>query len=103
MVILGHACCGYTAQAQSPPFSPKNWKSYICWRWGTRETQSPLAWGVRNFNKRVSPRCSPQTGIGSSRELARILDSQKIWDKNIGLSGAHCSPEDTAPVDPVVQ
>ena len=27
-----------------------------------------------------------KTGIGSSRELARMLDAQKIWDKNIGLS-----------------
>lgn len=27
-----------------------------------------------------------KTGIGSSRELARHLDAQKIWDKNIDLS-----------------
>jgi DNA-binding CsgD family transcriptional regulator len=27
-----------------------------------------------------------KTGIGSSRELARMLDSQKIWDKKIDLS-----------------
>jgi|JI8StandDraft_1071087.scaffolds.fasta_scaffold206863_1 DNA-binding CsgD family transcriptional regulator len=27
-----------------------------------------------------------KTGIGSSRELARLLDAQKIWDKNIDLS-----------------
>lgn len=27
-----------------------------------------------------------KTGVGSSRELARILDAQKIWDKNIDLS-----------------
>lgn len=27
-----------------------------------------------------------KTGMGSSRELARLLDSQKIWDKNIDLS-----------------
>lgn len=26
-----------------------------------------------------------KTGIGSSRELARLLDAQKIWDKNFGL------------------
>jgi len=26
-----------------------------------------------------------KTGIGSSRELARLLDAQKIWDKNIEL------------------
>lgn len=27
-----------------------------------------------------------KTGIGSSRELARLLDAQKTWDKNIDLS-----------------
>lgn len=27
-----------------------------------------------------------KTGIGSSRELARLIDAQKIWDKNIDLS-----------------
>jgi DNA-binding CsgD family transcriptional regulator len=27
-----------------------------------------------------------KTGIGSSRELARLLEAQKIWDKNIDLS-----------------
>ncbi len=27
-----------------------------------------------------------KTGVGSSRELARILDAQKIWDKKIDLS-----------------
>lgn len=27
-----------------------------------------------------------KTGIGSSRELARLLDAQKIWDKNIDLA-----------------
>lgn len=26
-----------------------------------------------------------KTGVGSSRELARLLDTQKIWDKNIDL------------------
>lgn len=29
-----------------------------------------------------------KTGVGSSRELARLLDAQKIWDKNIGLADA---------------
>ncbi len=29
-----------------------------------------------------------KTGVGSSRELARLLDAQKIWDKNIDLSAA---------------
>ncbi|MFM5953120.1 MAG: helix-turn-helix transcriptional regulator [Novosphingobium sp.] len=28
-----------------------------------------------------------KTGVGSSRELARLLDAQKIWDRNIDLSG----------------
>lgn len=36
-----------------------------------------------------------KTGIGSSRELARLLDAQKIWDKKIDLpppsSGTHRS------------
>ena len=27
-----------------------------------------------------------KTGVGSSRELARIVVGQKIWDKNIDLS-----------------
>lgn len=27
-----------------------------------------------------------KTGVGSSRELARLLDAQKIWDKNIDLA-----------------
>ena len=29
-----------------------------------------------------------KTGVGSSRELARLLDTQKIWDKNIDLPGS---------------
>ena len=37
-----------------------------------------------------------KTGVGSSRELARIVDAQKIWDKNIDLSGAHPSTDDSA-------
>ncbi len=28
-----------------------------------------------------------KTSVGSSRELARLLDTQKIWDKNIDLAG----------------
>jgi len=27
-----------------------------------------------------------KTGVGSSRELARLIDAQKIWDRNIDLS-----------------
>lgn len=34
-----------------------------------------------------------KTGIGSSRELARLLDAQKIWDKNIDLA-THGPPSD---------
>lgn len=34
-----------------------------------------------------------KTGLGSSRELARLLDAQKIWDKNIDLSAAASSAE----------
>jgi DNA-binding CsgD family transcriptional regulator len=41
-----------------------------------------------------------KTGVGSSRELARIVDAQKIWDKNIDLSSSRSSTEDPAqPVD----
>lgn len=29
-----------------------------------------------------------KTGVGSSRELARLLDAQKIWDENIDLAKA---------------
>ena len=35
-----------------------------------------------------------KTGVGSSRELARQLDAQKIWDKNTDLSAA-ASPAET--------
>jgi DNA-binding CsgD family transcriptional regulator len=35
-----------------------------------------------------------KTGVGSSRELARQLDEQKIWDKKIDLSAA-ASPANT--------
>lgn len=34
-----------------------------------------------------------KTGVGSSRELARLIDAQKIWDRNIDLSAAQ-SPSD---------
>jgi DNA-binding CsgD family transcriptional regulator len=34
-----------------------------------------------------------KTGVGSSRELARQLDAQKIWDKNIDLSADASSAE----------
>jgi DNA-binding CsgD family transcriptional regulator len=37
-----------------------------------------------------------KTGVGSSRELARLLDAQKIWDRKIDLSGAALSPETEA-------
>lgn len=36
-----------------------------------------------------------KTGVGSSRELARLIDAQKIWDKKIDLSSAG-SPADEA-------
>jgi DNA-binding CsgD family transcriptional regulator len=39
-----------------------------------------------------------KTGVGSSRELARLLDAQKIWDKNIDL--AALDPSDEAPDRP---
>ena len=35
-----------------------------------------------------------KTGVGSSRELARQLDAQKIWDKNIDLSPGEPSAEE---------
>lgn len=34
-----------------------------------------------------------KTGVGSSRELARLLDAQKIWDKNIDLEKRGSSNE----------
>lgn len=36
-----------------------------------------------------------KTGVGSSRELARLLDAQKIWDKNIVLSAANPSADNS--------
>lgn len=41
-----------------------------------------------------------KTGVGSSRELARHLDAQKIWDKNIDLS-ARGSPIDEGAQSPI--
>jgi DNA-binding CsgD family transcriptional regulator len=35
-----------------------------------------------------------KTGVGSSRELARLLDAQKIWDRKIDLPAASSSSED---------
>jgi DNA-binding CsgD family transcriptional regulator len=37
-----------------------------------------------------------KTGVSSSRELARIIDAQKIWDKNIDLSSSRSSTEEAA-------
>ncbi|MFC0590009.1 helix-turn-helix transcriptional regulator [Novosphingobium aquiterrae] len=37
-----------------------------------------------------------KTGVGSSRELARMLSEQKIWDRNFDLSLPHSPPERTA-------
>lgn len=37
-----------------------------------------------------------KTGVSSSRELARIVDAQKNWDKNIDLSASRCSTEEPA-------
>ena len=37
-----------------------------------------------------------KTGVTSSRELARIVDAQKIWDKNIDLSSSRSSTEHPA-------
>ncbi len=34
-----------------------------------------------------------KTGVGSSRELARLLDAQKIWDRKIDLSAPASSSE----------
>ncbi|MFM5883773.1 MAG: response regulator transcription factor [Novosphingobium sp.] len=42
-----------------------------------------------------------KTGVGSSRELARRLSEQKIWDRNFDLSPPHAQPEEAAtPSDP---
>lgn len=43
-----------------------------------------------------------KTGIGSSRELARRLASQKIWDKNIDLS-TRSSPTDGEVQSPILR
>lgn len=40
-----------------------------------------------------------KTGVGSSRELARLLDAQKIWDRNIDLTTPGSST-DAAAVPP---
>ncbi|WP_369026631.1 helix-turn-helix transcriptional regulator [Qipengyuania sp. RANM35] len=40
-----------------------------------------------------------KTGVGSSRELARLLDAQKIWDENIDLAGK--GPATEGPAWPV--
>jgi DNA-binding CsgD family transcriptional regulator len=40
-----------------------------------------------------------KTGVGSSRELARIVDDQKIWDKNTDLSRSRTSTDDPAQPD----
>lgn len=40
-----------------------------------------------------------KTGVGSSRELARIVDGQKIWDKNTDLSSLRPSTDDLAQPD----
>lgn len=37
-----------------------------------------------------------KTGVGSSRELARLLAAEKIWDRKIDLSGAGSRLEDEA-------
>jgi DNA-binding CsgD family transcriptional regulator len=43
-----------------------------------------------------------KTGVGSSRELARHLDAQKIWDKNIDLS-AEASTIDEEAQSPILR
>jgi len=35
-----------------------------------------------------------KTGVGSSRELARLISTHKNWDKNIDLAGRESAPED---------
>ncbi|QPC98514.1 helix-turn-helix transcriptional regulator [Qipengyuania soli] len=37
-----------------------------------------------------------KTGVGSSRELARLLDAQKIWDENIDLANAGTTTKSSA-------
>ena len=37
-----------------------------------------------------------KTGMGSSRELARLLDAQKIWDENIDLAATGSAPDSLA-------
>lgn len=40
-------------------------------------------------------------GVGSSRELARMLDAQKIWDRKSDLSAPHEPPHDPDQPSPV--
>lgn len=42
-----------------------------------------------------------KTGVGSSRELARLLDARKIWDKNIDLSAQ--APSGNTPDQPRIR
>ena len=63
--ILGLLAAGHTAKT-------------IAVRLGRSET---------SINERLRD-ARRKTGIGSSRELARLLAAQKIWDKNIDLPSA---------------
>lgn len=42
-----------------------------------------------------------KTGVGSSRELARLLAAQKIWDRNFDLPAEPVGAEDGAPPAPI--
>lgn len=45
-----------------------------------------------------------KTGVGSSRELARMLDAQEVWDKKIDLSAEEVTSDDVSqPAKPGVK
>lgn len=51
-----------------------------------------LGYSEASINERLRD-ARRKTGVGSSRELARMLDAQKIWDRNFDLSLTQSGPE----------
>jgi hypothetical protein len=57
------------------------------------------AWPFRSLDQRTPARCATQDRVGSSRELARLLHSQKNWDRNPDLTPPVAPAEETrAPI-----
>ncbi|MEQ1496973.1 MAG: helix-turn-helix transcriptional regulator [Novosphingobium sp.] len=60
-------------------------------------TVKSIAFGLGRSETSINERLRDarrKTGVGSSRELARLLDAQKIWDKNIDLSTWHAAADE---------